>query len=319
VQGFGGHPESTRPPQISLPTGCGGKTAAASGKSILEGLQYSTLLPNSQSSIICPMSSTCPAALRESCAFDKTVVRIARAMLWPEGMPNFFPRNRFRTPSSTGGLPSGSAEGGSFKSGHESRASILRDGFGPCPLGSPSGASTGNKICQRMVSRAGIGRPPIISLSETDMASEGNKGTLPTTPMPSPASLPPADAAAGNEDGLRGFRVPCLVIAPWARRGFVATDENDHTSILKMIELRWNLQPLTVRDDAAHNLTEVLDFSQQQLSAPIYPVPFGPFGTPCPSSGLMVQQEDEWLQLQSLAQSYGWSLPYKVTLSLIYH
>jgi phospholipase C len=135
---------------------------------------------------------------------------------------------------------------------------------------------------------------------------------------PRTAPIPPADAVAGNQDGLRGFRVPCLVIAPWARRGFVAADEYDHTSILKMIEWRWNLQPLTVRDDAARNLAEILDFSQQQLSAPIYPVPFGPFGTPCPSSSPRVQQEDKWLQLQSIAQSYGWSLPYKVTLPLIY-
>jgi phospholipase C len=136
---------------------------------------------------------------------------------------------------------------------------------------------------------------------------------------PSTAPIPPADAASGNQDGLRGFRVPCLVIAPWARRAVVASDEYDHTSILKLIEWRWNLQPLTVRDDTARNLAEVLDFSQSQLSAPIYPVPFGPFGTACPSSGLKPQQADEWAQLQSLAQSYGWSLPYRVALPLIYH
>jgi phospholipase C len=135
---------------------------------------------------------------------------------------------------------------------------------------------------------------------------------------PSAAPIPPGDAAAGNQDGLRGFRVPCLVFAPWARRGFVATGEYDHTSILKLIEWRWNLQPLTVRDDAANNLAEVLDFSQQQLSAPFYPVPFGPFGTPCPPSALRIQQEDPWVQLQSLARSNGWSLPYKVTLPMIY-
>jgi len=53
----------------------------------------------------------------------------------------------------------------------------------------------------------------------------------------------------------------------------------------------------------------VLDFSHRPLSAPIYPVPFGPFGTPCPSNSLAPQQEDEWRQLRSLAQSYGWPLP----------
>jgi phospholipase C len=136
---------------------------------------------------------------------------------------------------------------------------------------------------------------------------------------PSPAPIPPSDATAGNQDGLRGFRVPCLVIAPWARRGFVASDEYDHTSILKMIEWRWDLQPLTVRDETALNLAEVLNFSQRDPSAPSYPVPFGPFGTLCPSSGPMVQQADAWIQLRSLAESYGWSQPYKVALPLIYH
>jgi phospholipase C len=84
-----------------------------------------------------------------------------------------------------------------------------------------------------------------------------------------------------------------------------------------MIEWRWGLQPLSVRDEAARNLAEVLDFRQRNLSAPLYRVPFGPFGTPCPSGGLMAQQEDEWIQLRSLAQSYGWSLPYKVALPLV--
>ena len=126
---------------------------------------------------------------------------------------------------------------------------------------------------------------------------------------PGRAPIPPADAAAGNQDGLRGFRVPCLVIAPCARRAFVAHGEYDHTSILKMIEWRWNLQPLTVRDANARNLAEVLDFSRPQLSAPSYPVSPGPFGSPCPSTGLPPQQEDEWSQLRLLAQRYGWPLP----------
>ena len=53
---------------------------------------------------------------------------------------------------------------------------------------------------------------------------------------------------------LRGFRVPCIVISPFAQRGFVAHDLFDHTSILKMIETRWSLTPLTTRDAQANNL-----------------------------------------------------------------
>jgi len=60
---------------------------------------------------------------------------------------------------------------------------------------------------------------------------------------------------------LRGFRVPCIVISPFARRGFVAHDTYDHTSVLKMIEWGYDLAPLSVRDAAANNLADVLDLS----------------------------------------------------------
>ena len=56
----------------------------------------------------------------------------------------------------------------------------------------------------------------------------------------------------------------------------------DHTSVLKMMEWRWNLRPLTVRDDAAANLAEELDFDQPNLSAPRFNVAPGPYGGVCP-------------------------------------
>jgi len=46
-------------------------------------------------------------------------------------------------------------------------------------------------------------------------------------------------------------RVPCLVVSPWARRDYIGTRTYDHTSILRMIEQRWSLPPLTVRDGTA--------------------------------------------------------------------
>jgi phospholipase C len=97
---------------------------------------------------------------------------------------------------------------------------------------------------------------------------------------PAIAPIPPGDAALGS-DGRRGFRVPALVISPWSPRGTVAHGLYDHTSILKMIEWRWSLRPLTVRDSQANNLAEVLDFSRKNLSAPLLAVPAGPFGGAC--------------------------------------
>jgi phospholipase C len=80
---------------------------------------------------------------------------------------------------------------------------------------------------------------------------------------------------------LRGFRVPCLVISPFARRRYVAHGIYDHTSILRMIEWRWNLQPLSVRDARANNLANVLDFKHRNLKAPRILAP-GVVGKACP-------------------------------------
>jgi len=97
---------------------------------------------------------------------------------------------------------------------------------------------------------------------------------------PALAPIPPADAAVGN-DGRRGFRVPAMVISPFAPQGQVAHGLYDHTSVLKMIEWRYGLQPLTVRDSTANNLAEILDFKAKRVVAPSFNVPAGPFGSLC--------------------------------------
>ncbi len=111
---------------------------------------------------------------------------------------------------------------------------------------------------------------------------------------------------ANPTTALRGFRVPCLVISPRARRRSVAHRVYDHTSILRMIEWRWDLAPLTPRDAAARNLAEVLDLSSApNLHAPRWPVPRAlPLGClPGPAADF-----EEWKQLASVATSSGWSV-----------
>ena len=74
--------------------------------------------------------------------------------------------------------------------------------------------------------------------------------------------------------GQRGFRVPCLVASPLARRGHVAHGEYDHASVLKMIEWAFDLEPLTPRDASAANLADVLDLdSPPDASAPHWELP----------------------------------------------
>src|SRR4029078_12610565 len=79
---------------------------------------------------------------------------------------------------------------------------------------------------------------------------------------------PPAAPAVKPEYQQRGFRIPCVLVSPYARRGRVAPGTYDHTSILKIVEWRWGLAPLSVRDSQATNLAAALDFSRRNLAAP---------------------------------------------------
>lgn len=69
---------------------------------------------------------------------------------------------------------------------------------------------------------------------------------------------------------LSGFRVPLIVISPFAKKNFVDHTPMDSTAALKLIETRFGLQPLTLRDASMPDMTEFFDFSS----------PTGPWATP---------------------------------------
>ena len=122
------------------------------------------------------------------------------------------------------------------------------------------------------------------------------------------APIPPASAAAGDVDGRLGFRVPCVVISPYSRRHYVAHGQFDHTSILKLIEWRFGLSPLTVRDSTANNLAEVLNFETPNGTAPTFSVPSGPFGSPClplRTDSPPSEHASEWRRLRVIAIKAG--------------
>ena len=59
-----------------------------------------------------------------------------------------------------------------------------------------------------------------------------------------------------------GTRVPTLIVSPYAKRGFIGRREYDHASVLKLIEWRFGLEPLTERDRRAEAPLEAFDFTQ---------------------------------------------------------
>ena len=61
-----------------------------------------------------------------------------------------------------------------------------------------------------------------------------------------------------------GGRVPGIIVSPFARKGVVDSHEYETVSILKLIERRFNLAPLSTRDadPAVSDLTTALDFDR---------------------------------------------------------
>ena len=58
-----------------------------------------------------------------------------------------------------------------------------------------------------------------------------------------------------------GSRVPTIVISPYAKRGYVDHTTYETSSILSLIEARWNLAPLATRDAQANPFRNAFDFT----------------------------------------------------------
>jgi phospholipase C len=89
--------------------------------------------------------------------------------------------------------------------------------------------------------------------------------------LPVPDAYPPRLNLSINQHGMfnqSGFRVPLVVISPWTTPHLVSHTPRDHTSILKLIEARFSLPPLTSRDDAADNMLEFFNFSSPPYLTP---------------------------------------------------
>ena len=77
-------------------------------------------------------------------------------------------------------------------------------------------------------------------------------------PDNTPPQLGPNDLP--GDFTLSGFRVPIMVVSPFVKPHFVSHTNRELTSILKLVETRFNLPALTARDAAADDMTEFFDF-----------------------------------------------------------
>ncbi len=75
--------------------------------------------------------------------------------------------------------------------------------------------------------------------------------------------------------------VPAVFVSPYARRDCVLSNVFDHTSVLKLLEEKWNLPALTRRDAAATSPLGALDLKAPPafLTPPELPAPALEWGT----------------------------------------
>ena len=102
-----------------------------------------------------------------------------------------------------------------------------------------------------------------------------------------PDDVTPQDLGKNDTKGLfnvSGFRVPVVVISPWVKPQTVIHLATDYTSILKLIEDRFNVPPLTQRDattqDMADPVNGFFDFSSPHLLQ-VPPLPTQPTNGAC--------------------------------------
>jgi phospholipase C len=72
-----------------------------------------------------------------------------------------------------------------------------------------------------------------------------------------------------------GFRVPMIVVSPYAKPAYISHVAHDFGSILKFIEQNYNLPSLGYADEPADNLSDCFDYTQtpiafQTIAAPLH-------------------------------------------------
>jgi phospholipase C len=93
---------------------------------------------------------------------------------------------------------------------------------------------------------------------------------VPPPPACEPDAIPPnlqaGDVVAAFD--RYGFRVPLVVVSPFARRKYVSHTVTDQTSVLRFIETRFDLPALTRRDANADPMLEFFDFASPPFVTP---------------------------------------------------
>jgi phospholipase C len=65
-----------------------------------------------------------------------------------------------------------------------------------------------------------------------------------------------------------GGRVGCLVLSPYARKGYVSKARHSHVSLVRFCEVNFGLASLNARTAASDGMEDCFDFGQAPLPPP---------------------------------------------------
>jgi phospholipase C len=109
-------------------------------------------------------------------------------------------------------------------------------------------------------------------------------------PAASPDGILPVDLNSGDVCTVKtgptcdfvytGYRVPLIVISPFARAHYVSHTVADYTALLKLIETRFGVASLTARDASRMDMTEFFNFTNPPWKVPPKP-PAQNISNPC--------------------------------------
>ena len=107
-----------------------------------------------------------------------------------------------------------------------------------------------------------------------------------------------------------GFRIPAVVVSPYANRGAVSHLQCGFESIIKLITYRFGLGSLTTRDARAQNIGSSMNWTSPNFERPDLPDPNRIVSNPCTTGGGDIvdgQQThaSDLAALEDLADRYG--------------
>ncbi len=73
------------------------------------------------------------------------------------------------------------------------------------------------------------------------------------------APIPPAGFLSYDGFKRYSFRVPAVVISPFSKKNHVSHVVHDHSSVLALLQRKWNLPAMTFRDANANNMLDFID------------------------------------------------------------